>query len=117
MITHATPNTRRNHGVIRRASVVCLSTYSLRLASERGTCNREVMRRQYSSVLLAVMKPIGLENAIRKTPRPMNAIESMITILITNPTGAHAIARAAHMSGVKPAKAVVDELEKEVEND
>jgi multicomponent Na+:H+ antiporter subunit G len=34
----------------------------------------------------------------------------MIFILITNPTGAHAIARAAHRSGVKPAKAIVDAL-------
>ncbi len=35
---------------------------------------------------------------------------ALIAILITNPTGAHAIARAAYRSGVKPAKAVVDEL-------
>ncbi|KAA0000674.1 MAG: cation:proton antiporter [Thermoplasmata archaeon] len=36
---------------------------------------------------------------------------ALIAILLTNPTGAHAIARAAHKSGVKPAKAVVDDLE------
>jgi multicomponent Na+:H+ antiporter subunit G len=36
---------------------------------------------------------------------------ALIAILITNPTGAHAIARAAHRSGVKPYKAVVDDLE------
>jgi len=36
---------------------------------------------------------------------------ALIAILLTNPTGAHAIARAAHRSGVKPAKAMVDELE------
>lgn len=36
---------------------------------------------------------------------------ALIAILITNPTGAHAIARAAHKSGVKPYKAVVDDLE------
>ena len=41
---------------------------------------------------------------------------ALIAILVTNPTGAHAIARAAHRSGVKPAKAVIDQLE-EVEND
>jgi len=46
----------------------------------------------------------------------IHAFFAMIAILLTNPTGAHAIARAAHMSGVKPAKAVVDELE-EVKND
>ena len=33
--------------------------------------------------------------------------------MITNPTGAHAIARAAHRSGVKPVGAVIDELEGE----
>jgi multicomponent Na+:H+ antiporter subunit G len=36
---------------------------------------------------------------------------ALIAILITNPTGAHAIARAAHRSGVKPVNAVVDDLE------
>jgi len=36
---------------------------------------------------------------------------ALIAILLTNPTGAHAIARAAHASGVKPVNAVVDHLE------
>ena len=36
----------------------------------------------------------------------------MIAILITNPTGAHAIARAAHKSNVKPFGAVIDHLDK-----
>lgn len=35
---------------------------------------------------------------------------ALIAILLTNPTGAHAIARAAHRSGVMPVKAVVDDL-------
>lgn len=39
---------------------------------------------------------------------------ALIAILLTNPTGAHAIARAAHRSGVKPFGAVVDHLEKNV---
>jgi len=37
---------------------------------------------------------------------------ALVAILLTNPTGAHAIARAAHRSGVKPAGAVVDHLDK-----
>lgn len=37
---------------------------------------------------------------------------ALVAILLTNPTGAHAIARAAHRSGVKPVRAVVDDLEK-----
>lgn len=36
---------------------------------------------------------------------------ALAAILITNPTGAHAIARSAHRSGVKPVGVVVDELE------
>ncbi len=35
----------------------------------------------------------------------------MLIILLTNPTGAHAIARAAHRSGIRPAGAIVDKLE------
>jgi len=36
---------------------------------------------------------------------------ALIAILLTNPTGAHAIARAAHKSGVMPVNAVIDELQ------
>lgn len=35
---------------------------------------------------------------------------AILALLITNPTGAHAIARAAHRSGVLPKYAVVDRL-------
>ncbi len=38
---------------------------------------------------------------------------ALLAILVTNPTGAHAIARAAHKSGVKPAQAVIDKLEED----
>ena len=43
----------------------------------------------------------------------IHAIIALAAILITNPTGAHAIARAAHKSGVAPAKAVVDHLQED----
>ncbi|MFP4000293.1 MAG: monovalent cation/H(+) antiporter subunit G [Thermoplasmata archaeon] len=36
---------------------------------------------------------------------------ALIALLITNPTGAHAIARAAHIMGVKPRQATIDDLE------
>ena len=39
-----------------------------------------------------------------------HAIVALLAILITNPTGAHALARAAHRAGVKPAQAVQDDL-------
>jgi multicomponent Na+:H+ antiporter subunit G len=35
---------------------------------------------------------------------------AILALLITNPTGAHAIARAAHRSGVLPKMAVIDRL-------
>jgi multicomponent Na+:H+ antiporter subunit G len=35
---------------------------------------------------------------------------ALVAILLTNPVGAHAIARAAHRSGVSPERAVIDEL-------
>lgn len=39
-----------------------------------------------------------------------HTIIALIALLITNPTGAHAIAKAAHNSGVKP-KCIIDKLE------
>lgn len=57
---------------------------------------------------------LGLKNWwIGDTNGSVLAIHSVVAlaaILITNPTGAHAIARAAHRSGVKPIGAVVDDL-------
>jgi multicomponent Na+:H+ antiporter subunit G len=43
----------------------------------------------------------------------IHAAAALVAILLTNPTGAHAIARAAHKSGVKPVQSVVDDLEDE----
>jgi multisubunit Na+/H+ antiporter MnhG subunit len=40
----------------------------------------------------------------------IHSTAALLAILLTNPVGAHAIARAAHRSGVKPVGAVVDEL-------
>jgi multicomponent Na+:H+ antiporter subunit G len=43
----------------------------------------------------------------------VHALLALVALLLTNPTGAHAIARAAHRSGVLPKRAVVDKLEEE----
>jgi multicomponent Na+:H+ antiporter subunit G len=43
----------------------------------------------------------------------IHTVIALFAIMLTNPTGAHAIARAAHRSGVKPVGAVIDELEGE----
>jgi multicomponent Na+:H+ antiporter subunit G len=40
----------------------------------------------------------------------IRAVVALVALLVTNATGAHAIARAAHRSGEKPARAVVDDL-------
>lgn len=43
---------------------------------------------------------------------------ALIALLVTNPTGAHAIARAAHRIGISPKKAIVDDLkESDVEDE
>jgi len=41
----------------------------------------------------------------------IHAIIALLALLITNPTGSHAIARASYRSGIKPVGAVVDKLE------
>ena len=41
----------------------------------------------------------------------IHAVLALVALLVTNATGAHAIARAAHRSGEKPTRAVVDDLE------
>ncbi len=51
-------------------------------------------------------------NDVNGSVLAIHAFIALIAILLTNPTGAHAIARAAHRSGVKPVQAVVDDLEK-----
>ena len=41
----------------------------------------------------------------------LHSLVALIALLLTNPTGAHAIAKAAHLSGIKPARAVIDAYE------
>jgi multicomponent Na+:H+ antiporter subunit G len=41
----------------------------------------------------------------------IHTVIAVVVLLISNPTGAHALARAAHRSGVLPHPAVVDSLE------
>ena len=47
----------------------------------------------------------------------IHAVIVLVVLLITNATSAHAIARAAHRSGEKPARAVVDDREGKEIND
>ncbi len=41
----------------------------------------------------------------------VHAIVALLALLLTNPTGSHAIARAAHRKGILPEQAVVDDLQ------
>jgi multicomponent Na+:H+ antiporter subunit G len=72
-------------------------------------------------ILAVVIQSVGIwatEGAF--TSQSILSIHSLIALvllLITNATGAHAIARAAHRSGEKPARAVVDDLEEKEIND
>jgi len=65
------------------------------------------------SVILIGLKNWWFENDLNGSVLAIHSIFALIAILLTNPVGAHAIARAAHRSGVMPAQAVIDELEKE----
>ena len=51
--------------------------------------------------------PVGFGMVIR-------ALLALVFLLLTNPTGSHALARAAHRAGIKPFKAVVDRLEEKL---
>ena len=41
----------------------------------------------------------------------LHSLVALVALLLTNPAGAHAIAKAAHLSGYKPARAVIDAYE------
>jgi multicomponent Na+:H+ antiporter subunit G len=63
------------------------------------------------SVILIGLKNWWFENNLNGSVLAIHSIFALIAILLTNPVGAHAIARAAHRSGVMPAQAIIDELE------
>jgi multicomponent Na+:H+ antiporter subunit G len=71
-------------------------------------------------ILAVIVQSAGMW-AIEGTHSPqsimcIHSVLALVALLVTNATGAHAMARAAHRIGEKPARAVVDDLEKK-END
>ena len=62
------------------------------------------------SVILLGLKLWIFDGETNSSALAIHTAIALIAILITNPTGAHALARAAHKSGVKPVGAVVDDL-------
>ena len=70
-------------------------------------------------ILAVIVQSAGIwakEGSLSQSVMCIHSVLALIALLVTNATGAHAMARAAHRSGEKPAKAVVDDLEKK-END
>ncbi len=53
---------------------------------------------------------IWAQGGISQSVMCIHAVLALVALMVTNATGAHAIARAAHRSGEKPTKAVVDDL-------
>ena len=51
-----------------------------------------------------------LHGSVENLILAIHAIIALIALIITNPTGAHAIARATHKSGIMPKKAIVNKL-------
>ena len=62
------------------------------------------------SVILYGLVKWLFDGDVNSSVLAIHSIFALIAILLTNPTGAHAIARAAHRSGVFPANAIVDDL-------
>jgi len=58
-------------------------------------------------IALAVM---AYGYSIGSIPMAIHTFIALAFLLLTNPTGSHAIARASYRHGIKPKKAVVDDL-------
>jgi len=69
------------------------------------------------AIIIYGLKEWYLNPSVSSPILPVHVFIALIAILVTNPTGAHAIARAAHKSGVMPVKAVVDDLKEEREKE
>jgi multicomponent Na+:H+ antiporter subunit G len=65
-------------------------------------------------ILAVIVQAAGIwsiEGDLSQSVMCIHSVLALVALLVTNATGAHAIARAAHRSGEKPAKTVVDDLE------
>ena len=66
-------------------------------------------------ILAVIVQSAGiwaLEGDSSQSVMCIHVVLALVALLVTNATSAHAIARAAHRSGEKPARAVVDDLER-----
>jgi multicomponent Na+:H+ antiporter subunit G len=65
----------------------------------------------FALLLYSFVRFMAMEGESRFLVFFIHAIIAGIVLLISNPTGSHALARAAHRSGVLPEPAIVDALE------
>ena len=65
-------------------------------------------RKNYLYIIYGIM--MFLDGNSHYSTLSVHTAVVMVLIILTNPVGAHAIARASHMSGVMPKHAVVDRL-------
>jgi multicomponent Na+:H+ antiporter subunit G len=64
-------------------------------------------------ILAVIMQAANIwaQGEISQSVMCIHAVLALVALMVTNATGAHAIARAAYRSGEKPARVVVDDLE------
>ena len=65
-------------------------------------------------ILAVIVQSAGiwaLEGDSSQSVMCIHTVLALVALVVTNATGAHAIARAAYRSGEKPTRAVVDDLE------
>ena len=69
-------------------------------------------------ILAVIVQSAGIwaQGEAAQSIMTIHSLLALVALLVTNATGAHAMARAAHRSGEKPVRAAADDLEKR-END
>jgi multicomponent Na+:H+ antiporter subunit G len=69
-------------------------------------------------ILAVIVQSAGIwaQGETAQSIMTIHSLLALVALLVTNATGAHAMARAAHRSGEKPTRAVMDDLE-EKKND
>ena len=65
----------------------------------------------FALLLYSIVRFLAAEGESRFLVLFIHAFIAAVVLLISNPTGGHALARAAHRSGILPEPAVVDALE------
>jgi multicomponent Na+:H+ antiporter subunit G len=65
----------------------------------------------FALLLYSFVRFIAVEGESRFLVFFIHTVIAGVVLLISNPTGGHALARAAHRSGILPAPSIVDALE------